>query len=114
MDELKKLENQNFHQYVWAMDELVQSGKYKNWKEITPFVNKELFGDDESQYRDESSYRKPCKYARDYFEAGVFGNGEDEYLKKFIQFTVHLNIGNISEEITNTAFPAFAKSLITQ
>jgi predicted phosphodiesterase len=82
MDELKKLENQNFHQYVWAMDELVQLGKYKNWKEITPFVNKELFGDDESQYRDESSYRKPCKYARDYYEAGVFGNGEDEYLKK--------------------------------
>ena len=82
MDELKKLENQNFHQYVWAMDELVQSGKYKNWKEITPFVNKELFGDDESQYRDESSYRKPCKYARDYYEAGVFGNSEDEYLKR--------------------------------
>lgn len=63
------------------MDELVQSGKYQNWKEITPMVNKELFGEDESQYRDESAYRKACKYARDFHEAGVFG-GEDEYFKK--------------------------------
>lgn len=64
------------------MDELVQSGKYQNWKEITPMVNKELFGDEESQYRDESAYRKSVKYARDFYEAGVFGNNEDEYFKK--------------------------------
>lgn len=82
MNEFKKLESQNYHQYVWAMDELVQSGKYKNWKEITPFINKELFGDDESQYRDESAYRKAVKYARDFYEAGVFGEKEDEYFKK--------------------------------
>ena len=82
MNEFKKLESQNYHQYVWAMDELVQSGKYKNWKEITPFINKELFGDDESQYRDESAYRKAVKYARDFYEAGVFGSSEDEYFKK--------------------------------
>lgn len=82
MNEFKKLENENFHQYIWRMDELVQSGKYKNWKEITPFINEELFGDDESQYRDESAYRKAVKYARDFYEAGVFGIGEDEYCKK--------------------------------
>ena len=64
------------------MDGLVQSGKYKNWKEITPMVNAELFGDDDSQYRDESAYRKAVKYARDFYEAGVFGNNEDEYFKK--------------------------------
>lgn len=63
------------------MDELIQSGKYQNWKEITPMVNAELFGDDESQYRDESAYRKAVKYARDFYEAGVFGS-EDEYFKK--------------------------------
>lgn len=82
MDEFKKLDNENYHQYIWRMDGLVQSGKYKNWKEITPFVNRELFGDDEESYRDESAFRKACKYARDYFEAGVFGVGEDEYYKK--------------------------------
>lgn len=76
-----RLENENYHSYIWRMDELVQSGKYQNWKEITPMVNKELFGEDESQYRDESAYRKACKYARDFHEAGVFG-GEDEYFKK--------------------------------
>lgn len=82
MNEFKKLDNENFHQYIWRMDELVQSGKYKNWKEITLFVNSELFGDDESQYRDESAYRKAVKYARDFYEAGVFGENEDEYLEK--------------------------------
>lgn len=81
MDDFKKLEGQNYHQYIWAMDELIQSGKYKNWKEITPMVNKELFGDDESQYRDESAFRKSCKYARDFKYAGVFDNN-DEYLEK--------------------------------
>lgn len=82
MNDFKKLENENYHQYIWRMDGLVQSGKYTNWKEITPFVNEELFGDDESQYRDESAYRKAVKYARDFKEAGVFGDNEDEYYKK--------------------------------
>ena len=82
MNEFKKMENENFHQYIWRMDELVQSGKYQNWKEITPMVNKELFDEDESQYRDESAFRKAVKYARDFYEAGVFGDSEDEYFKK--------------------------------
>lgn len=80
-DEFKKLDNENYHQYIWRIDGLVQSGKYKNWKEITPLVNRELFGEDESQYRDESAYRKAVKYARDFYEANVFGI-EDAYLKK--------------------------------
>ena len=85
MDEISdftRLENENYHSYIWRMDELVQSGKHQNWKEITPMVNKELVGDEESQYRDESAYRKSVKYARDFYEAGVFGNNEDEYFKK--------------------------------
>ena len=82
MNDFKKLDNENFHKYIWRMDELVQSGKYKNWKEITPFVNEELFGEDESQYRDESAFRKAVKYARDFYEAGVFGVGGDEYYQK--------------------------------
>lgn len=82
MNDFKKLDNENFHKYIWRMDELVQSGKYKNWKEIVAFINMELFGEDESQYRDESAYRKAVKYARDFYEAGVFGVGEDEYYKK--------------------------------
>ena len=82
ISDFTRLENENYHSYIWRMDGLVQSGKYKNWKEITPMVNAELFGDDDSQYRDESAYRKAVKYARDFYEAGVFGNNEDDYFKK--------------------------------
>lgn len=81
-NDFKKLETENFHQYIWRIDELIQSGKYKNWKEIVHFVNEELFGEDESQYRDESAYRKAAKYARDFYEAGVFSDNEDDYLNK--------------------------------
>lgn len=79
--DFKRLEGENYHQYIWRLDGLIQSGKYKNWKEITPMVNKELFGDEEDKYRDESAYRKSVKYARDFFEAGVFGI-EDDYAKE--------------------------------
>ena len=86
--DFSRLENENYHSYIWRMDELVQSGKYQNWKEITPMVNKELFDEDESQYRDESAFRKAVKYARDFYEAGVFGNNEDEYFNKLHSYSV--------------------------
>lgn len=82
ISDFTKFPEENFHQYIWRMDELIQSGKYANWTEITPFVNAELFQDDEEKYRDESAYRKGVKYARDYFEAGVFGKNETEYFKE--------------------------------
>ena len=81
MDEFKKLECENYHQYIWRIDGLIQSGKYQNWKEVAPMVNEVLFGDDESQYRDESAFRKAVKYARDFKEAGVFDN-DNEYIDK--------------------------------
>lgn len=81
ISDFTKLENENYHSYIWRLDQLIQSGKYKNWKEISPMVNKALFGDDESQYRDESAFRKACKYAKDFKEAGVF-NSDDEYMKE--------------------------------
>lgn len=81
ISDFTRLENENYNAYIWRLDNLIQSGKYKNWREITPMVNKELFGDDESQYRDESAYRKACKYARDFKNAGIF-NSDEEYLKE--------------------------------
>lgn len=81
ISDFTRLENENYNTYIWRLDNLIQSGKYKNWREITPMVNKELFGDDESQYRDESAYRKACKYARDFKDAGIF-NSDEEYLKE--------------------------------
>ena len=81
ISDFTRLENENYNAYIWRLDNLIQSGKYKNWREITPMVNTELFGDDESQYRDESAYRKACKYARDFKDAGIF-NSDEEYLKE--------------------------------
>lgn len=83
MSDFKKLDDENYHQYIWRLDNLVRSGKYANWKEIVGAVNQELFGDDIEKYRDESAYRKSAKYARDFYEAGVFGfAGEDDYINE--------------------------------
>lgn len=82
ISDLHKLDNESYHQYIWRVDCLIQSGKYKNWKEVVHIVNKELFGDEEDRYRDESTYRKACKYSRDFYEAGVFGDNEDNYIKE--------------------------------
>ena len=46
ISDFTKLENENYHTYIWRLDQLINSGKYHNWTEITPMVNKELFGDD--------------------------------------------------------------------
>lgn len=78
-----KQDGENYFQYLWRLDNLIRSGKYKNWKDITTYVNKELFGDDIDKYRDESAYRKSVKYARDFYEAGVFEQfTDDKYLKE--------------------------------
>lgn len=80
--DLKRSENESELKYLWRIDNLINQGKYKNWEEVTPFVNKELF-DDETDYCDESAFRKKCKYARDFYEAGVFADyTEDEYFKE--------------------------------
>lgn len=78
---LTKRKDENFYQYLWRLDELILKGKFRNWAEITPYVNRELF-DDEADYMGESAYRKQCKYARNFYENGVFGFTEDEYLKE--------------------------------
>lgn len=81
INDLKRLENESELKYLWRVDNLINEGKYKNWKEITPIVNKELFND-ETDYCDESAFRKKCKYARDFYEE-VFANFEDDqYLKE--------------------------------
>lgn len=59
---------------------MIRQGKYKNWEEVTPIVNKEV---DEEDVKGESGHRKCVKYARDFYEAGVFDAfKEDEYFKE--------------------------------
>jgi predicted phosphodiesterase len=80
INDLDRLPNENYYQYVWGIDGLIRQGKYKNWDEVTPIVNKQVSDD---EVKGESGHRKPCKYVRDFIEAGVFNNfDEDEYLKE--------------------------------
>lgn len=42
-----------------------------------------MYGDDEPQYKGESAYRKEVKYARNFYESGVFDSfTEEKYLKE--------------------------------
>ena len=41
--ELTKRKDENEFQYLWRVDNLIRDGKYKNWAEVTPIVNAELF-----------------------------------------------------------------------
>lgn len=78
--DLKRLDGENYYKYVWRIDNLIRQGKYKNWAEVTPIVNKEV---DDEDIKGESGHRKSVKYARDFYEAGVFEKmSEDEYFKE--------------------------------
>lgn len=64
------------------MDNLIKDGIYSNWKEVVDSVNQELYGDDEEKHKGESAYRKAVKYARDFYEAGVFETDSEIALKE--------------------------------
>ncbi len=76
IDELKKLPDESENQYIWRVGKLIDSGRYKDWKEITPIIN-EQWRDDETHFRDESAYRKKYKNAKDFYE-GVFSEWKDD------------------------------------
>lgn len=80
--DLKRQSNENEYQYLFRVDDLIRSGKYPNWQAVVDIVNEELYGDDYDLYKTESAYRKKCKAARDFYEAGVFSQGEEEYIRK--------------------------------
>lgn len=69
---LKKNEAENEQQYLYRIDNLIRSNMFSNWREVLPTVNKELYGDDDSLYKAESTYRKEVAAARKYYESGVF------------------------------------------
>lgn len=81
-EDLIKKSCENEQQYLWRVDNLIRSGKYKNWEEVTPFVNSQLF-DDEMDYRGESAFRKKVAAARQFYEANVFKSyDDDEYINE--------------------------------
>ena len=81
--ELKKQPDENEEQYIWRLGELKDSGKLDmDWNELADIINQNCRAD-ESEYRNESAYRKIYQAARRFYLAGVFSKfNEDEYIKQ--------------------------------
>ena len=60
---IQRQPNENEEQYLWRIGKLIDSGIISSWKAITPLIN-EQWRDDETTYRDESSYRKKYNVAK--------------------------------------------------
>lgn len=60
---------------------MVDAGQIDNWKSITPILNKEL-RPDETEYRDESAYRKKYQYAKMFYDEIFSKREDDEYIKE--------------------------------
>lgn len=70
--EFKRLENENEEQYIWRICQAKDNGLLEaDWCQIADMINAE-FRDDESEFRNESAYRKPYQQAKRFYEAGVF------------------------------------------
>ena len=75
MTELNRRKDENEEQYLWRVGQLVDSGVYQNWDEITDEINEEWR--DEGVYYSSSAYRKPYQYAKRFYEAGVFSKFDE-------------------------------------
>lgn len=72
MMDIHKHDGENEEQFIWRLGRAKDSGEIDlSWEEIADMINKE-FRTEETDYRNESAYRKPYQQAKRYFEAGVF------------------------------------------
>lgn len=53
-------------QYIWRVSQYVKENKI-TWRELADIIN-QTWREDESEYRDESAYRKPVSYAAAYYD----------------------------------------------
>ena len=81
MLDLKKRDGENERQYIWRIGQMVDKGEISSWKEIAPIINSE-WRTDESEYRDESAYRKPYQYAKGFYEDVFSGFEKDQYMNE--------------------------------
>ena len=79
--DIDRKEGENENQYIWTIGQMIDSGQIESWKSITPLLNKEL-RKDETEYRDESAYRKKYQYAKMFYDDVFSKKEDDEYLKE--------------------------------
>ena len=95
--ERKNEETEN--QYIWRIGRLIDSGQIEGWKAITPTLNKQL-RNDETEYRDESAYRKKYQYAKMFYE-DVFSKCDNEEMFKELEeqkFEIRKEIVKLRDE----------------
>lgn len=86
---LERKEGETENQYIWRIGQMIDAGQIDNWKTIAPILNKQL-RNDETEYRDESAYRKKYQYAKMFYE-DVFSKREsDEYLQELEEQKIEL------------------------
>lgn len=80
---LNKKPEENEEQYIWRLGQYKENGELDlDWNELTEIINKNCRSD-ESEYRQESAYRKPYQAASRYYSKGVFSRfSEDDYIKQ--------------------------------
>lgn len=85
MTELHKLPGETEEKFIWRLGMAKEAGDIQmNWEEIAKIINKE-FREDESEYYNESAYRKPYQQAKRFYEAGVFKDLTDEKYVELIR-----------------------------
>lgn len=79
--DLSKRNDENENQYIWRIGKKIDSGEIPGWKDIVDILNKEL-RTDETEYRDESAYRKKYQYAKMFYNDVFSKYDSDEYLQE--------------------------------
>lgn len=83
-----KLDGENERQYLWRTSKAVDNGEM-TWQEFADKVN-EVWREDESEYRNESAYRKPIQMAKAYYE---------DVFSKMISTEYHNELSNTKREL---------------
>lgn len=85
MIDIHRQEGENEEQFIWRLGRAKDSGELDmDWDEVAHIINKE-FRDDDSEYREQSAYRKPYQAARRFYEAGCFKDLTSEAYLNVIQ-----------------------------
>ena len=72
MTELHRLPDENEEQFIWRLGRAKDSGELDmDWNEIAAIINAE-FREDDTEYYEQSAYRKPYQCAKRFYEKGVF------------------------------------------
>ena len=78
MIDIHRLNGENEEQFIWRLGNAKDAGELDmSWEEIADVINRE-FREDDSEYRNESAYRKPYQQTKRFIDAGVLKDDMSE------------------------------------